>query len=133
MTRRQAEAVIAGIAAIGLLGTAPLHSAGYSSVVRASAQAPEMVRGLLPMPWLQIGFDFAVLGILVGVVAFRPGGPARIILVVAAICPLATAGPQIRFIGFIPPTAILIGVGIVTLIGAMIAPSTGVTPVNLAE
>jgi hypothetical protein len=41
-----------------------------------------------------------------------------LILVIAAICPLAAAGLQIRFLGFIGPTAILLGVGILTLVAA---------------
>ena len=132
MTRRQVGSVITAVAAIGFWGAAALHSMGYSSVVRASAQAPEMLRGLLPLLWLPVAFDLVVLGPIVAVVALRPGGPARIILAVAVICPLAAAGLQIRFLGFIPPTAILIGVGVVTLIGAMVLPSTRVTPVGVA-
>ncbi len=133
MTRRQTGSVITGVAAMGFWAAAALHSALYSSVVRASAQAPDKVRALLPMLWLGIASDFIVLGLIVAVVALRPGGPARIILTVAAICPLAAAGLQIRFVGFIPPTAILIGVCVVTLIGAMLLPSTRVTPVGAAD
>ncbi len=132
MTRRQAGSRITGVAALGFLGSAALHTAGYSSIVRASAQAPEPARHLLPMLWLGIAFDFAVLGVIVAVVALRPSGPTRIILAIAAICPLVAAGLQIRFVGFIPPTAILLGVGVVTLIGAMFLPSTRVTPAGVA-
>ena len=132
MTRQQIGSVITAVAATGFLGTAALHTAGYSSVVRSSAQAPEMLRGLLPLLWLAVAFDLVVLGLIVAVVALRPGGPARIILAVAAICPLAAAGLQIRFIGFIPPTAILIGVAVVTLIGAIALPPARVTPAGAA-
>jgi len=92
-----------------------------------AAQAPERVRSLLPILWLALSFDFTVVGLIVAVLALRPGGPARIILAVAAICPFAAAGLQIRFIGFVPPTAILLGVGVVTLVAAIILPSTPVT------
>lgn len=128
MTRQRAGSAITGVAAIGFWGAAALHSSGYSSVVRASAQAPEMVRALLPLLWLAIAFDLAVLGLIVAVVALRPAGPARIILAAASICPFADAGLQVRFLGFIPPTSILIGVGVVTLIGAMVLPPARVTP-----
>jgi hypothetical protein len=127
MTRRQVGSVITAVAAIGFLATAAYHSSGYSSIVRAAAEAPERVRSLLPMLWLGISFDFTVVGLILAVVAFCPGGPARIILALAAICPFAAAGLQIHFIGFIPPTAILLGVGVVTLVGAIILPSTRVT------
>lgn len=129
MMRRQVGSAITAIAAFGFWATAVYHGTGYSSVVRASTQAPEMLRAVLPILWLSFAFDLVVLGLIVAVLAFRPSGPARIILVVVAIYPLAAAGLQIRFIGFILPTALLIGVGIVTLIGAMVLPPTrGDTP-----
>lgn len=109
MTRPKVGSIIAGLAAIGFLGTAALHSSGYTSVVNAAGQAPEAVRPLIPMLWLALSFDFIVLGLVVGVVAARPTGPARLILGIAAVAPIAAAVLQIRFIGFIPPTAILIG------------------------
>ena len=132
MTRQRAGSAITAVAAIGFFVTAALHTAGYSSVVRSAAQASEKLRALLPLLWLGIAFDFVVLGLIVGVVALRPIGPARIILAVAAICPFAAAGLQIRFLGFIPPTPILIGVGVVTLLGAMVLPPTRVTPGGVA-
>jgi hypothetical protein len=133
MIRRQVGSVITAVAAIGFLATAAYHSSGYSSVVRMAAEAPERVRSLLPMLWLGISFDFTIVGLIVAVVALRPRGPARIILAVAAICPFAAAGLQLRFIGFIPPTAILIGVGVMTLVAAIILPSTRVTQAGVAR
>jgi hypothetical protein len=130
MARQRLGSGITAVAAIGFWVTAALHTAGYSSVIRSAGQAPETVRRLLPLLWLALSSDLVVVGLIVALVAFRPGGPARIILTVAAICPLAAAGLQIRFIGFIPPTAILIGVGIVTLIGASVLPPTRLTSVG---
>jgi len=132
MTRGRVGSVITGVAALGFWGAAALHSAAYSSVVRASAAAPELLRRLLPLLWLQISFDFTVLGLIVAFVALRPVGPARIILAVAALCPLGAAGLQIRFTGFIYPTAVLIGVGVATWIAAMVLPSTRVTPARVS-
>ena len=128
MTRQRLGGVLTGIAAAGFLATAAFHTTGYSSVVNAAALAPGRVRALLPMLWLVISFDFAVLGMIVAVVAFRPEGPARSILSVAALSPFAAAGLQIRFFGFILPTAILIVVGVLTLICAIVLPSTRVKP-----
>jgi hypothetical protein len=128
MTRRQAASVITIVASIGFLGTAAFHSSGYASIVRLAAQAPERVRALLPMLWLGIAFDFSVLGLIVGVMGLRQVGPVRVVLALAAICPFAAAGLQICFIGFILPTAILIAVGVVTLIGAAVCPSPRARP-----
>ncbi len=126
MTRQRLGAALTGVAAVGFFATAAFHTTGYSSVVNAAALAPERVRVLLPMLWLAITFDFAVMGLIVAVVAFRPEGPARSILPVVAICPFAAAGLQIRFVGFILPTAILSGVGALTLVCAIVLPSARV-------
>ncbi len=128
MTRQRLGGVLTGIAAGGFLATAAFHTTGFSSVVNAAALAPERVRALLPMLWLAIAFDFVVLGLIVAVVAFRPEGPARCILALATISPFAAAGLQIRFVGFILPTAILVGVGVLTLICAIVLPSIRVKP-----
>ena len=123
MTRRRAGTIISGLAAIGFLGTAALHSTGYASVLKAAGQVPEAVRPLIPMLWLAFAFDLVILGLVVGVVAARPVGPARLILGIAAVAPLAAAALQVRFVGFIPPTAILIALAVTTLVGAAVLPS----------
>jgi hypothetical protein len=72
----------------------------------------------MPALWLIFSVDLAVLGMIVGVLAFRKNDLARPILLIAAACPLAAAGLQIRFIGFIPPTALLIGLGALAVVAA---------------
>jgi hypothetical protein len=69
--------------------------------------------------------DLLILGLIVAVVASRPTAPGRMILVIAALSPLAAAGLQLRFIGFVPPTAILLGLGALTLAaGAVLQPQS---------
>jgi hypothetical protein len=41
-----------------------------------------------------------------------------VVLAVAALTPLGAAGLQMRFLGFIPPTALLIALGSITLTAA---------------
>ena len=72
------------------------------------------------MLWLAFSFDLAVLGLIIGVLVARPRDVARPILVIAALCPFSAAGLQLSFIGFVPPTAILIVLGVVTWAGAVV-------------
>lgn len=93
-----------GVAALGFLGTAALHSTGYDSIVRLAKDVPGMLGQVMPALWLAFSFDLTVLGLILGVLTLRPADVARPILVIAALCPLAVAGLQMKFIGFIPPT-----------------------------
>jgi hypothetical protein len=123
VTRARVARASAGLAALGFLGTAALHATGYGSIVRAASGVPGMVGRLMPALWLVVSVDLTVLGAIVGVLALRPLGPARPILAIVAVCPLAAAALQLRFIGFIPPTALLIGLGGLALATAAIWPA----------
>jgi len=118
MTRSRVARLLAGLACFGFLGTAALHSTGYGSVSRLAADVPGVMGQVMPALWLVFSVDLTVLGLIVGVLTVRQSDVARPILVIAAACPLAAAGLQIRFIGFIPPTALLIGLGALALVGA---------------
>jgi hypothetical protein len=115
MTRRKIGSILAGVACLGFLATAWLHSTGYSSVTELAADVPSRLGAVMPALWLMFSFDLVILGLIVGVVAYRPSATARAILWIAALAPLAAAGLQLRFLGFIPPTAILITLGALTL------------------
>ena len=120
MKRGRAGRVVAGVAALGFLATAALHSTGYPSITRLATGVPGMLGAAMPALWLAFSIDLIVVGVVVALVAIRPGPSARLILGVAAVCPLGAAGLQIRFIGFVPPTAILLAVGFVTLTAAVL-------------
>lgn len=122
MTRKQVARLLAAVACLGFLGTAGLHSTGYDSAVRLAEQVPGVIGEVIPMIWLAFSIDLAVIGLIVGILVVRPRDVARPILVVSSICPFAAAGLQLASIGFVPPTAILIGLGIVTLAGAVVWP-----------
>ena len=124
MTRQTSGSIIAGIAAVGFLATAGLHATGYKMISSLAKQAPEALQAFAPALWLAISLDLVILGLIVGVVAFRPNGVGRVILIIAAMCPIGVAGLQLIFLGFIPPTALLLGIGALTLTAAAVLPRT---------
>lgn len=120
MTRTRLGSILAGIAAAGFLGTAWLHSTGYDSVTELAAAGPDDLQALMPALWLVFSLDLAILGLIVAIVAWRPTGSVRLILLVAALGPIGAAALQLRFLGFVPPTAILLALGALTLAAAAV-------------
>lgn len=118
MTRSRIGSVVAGIAAIGYLGTALLHSTGYRSVAELAAEVPSDLGPLMPALWLAFSLDLAVVGVIVGVVAWSRPRVGSLILVISSFQPVGAASLQLRYIGFVPPTAILLAVAAVTLAAA---------------
>lgn len=118
MTRSRIAGIVAGISAIGYLGTALLHSTGYSSVAGLAAEVPSDLGALMPALWLVFSLDLAVLGLIVAIVAWRRPQAGSLILVIASLQPLGAASLQLRYIGFVPPTAILLALAAVTLAAA---------------
>lgn len=127
MTRHRAATILTGVAAAGFLGTAALHGTGYDSVSALAAEVPSELGPVMPALWLIFSFDLVILGLIVGLVAYRPAPIGRLILVIAALSPLGAAGLQLRFIGFVPPTAILLGLSAVTLAAAAVLPPKAVS------
>lgn len=132
MTRIRRARALALLTSLGYLGTAALHGTGYGSIVRLSADGPDLVGRLMPALWLAFSSDLVVLGVIIGVVALQPTSVARIVLPIAAVCPLVVAGLQVHFIGFVPPTAILIGIGVLALAAAAAWPPARRTDTGLA-
>ena len=128
MARERLGRVLAGLAALGYVGTAALHSTGYSSVATLALDVPSDLGPLMPALWLVFSLDLTVLGLMVAVIAWRPGVMGRILLPLAALSPLGVAGLQLRFIGFVPPTAILLGVAGLTFTAAAVLPGPGIAP-----
>ncbi len=87
---------MAGLAALGFLGTAALHSTGYDSIVHAAKNVPGFLGQVMPALWLAFSLDLTVLGLIVGILAHRPADVGRPIPVIAALCPLAAAGLQLE-------------------------------------
>lgn len=134
MMRERVARFLAGVAFLGFLGTAALHSTAYDSVVRLAEDVPGFMGRVMPALWLAFSLGLTVLGLIVGILAWRPRDVARPILAITALFPLSAAGLQLRFIGFVPPTGILIALGALTWASAAVWPghfrpaNTGPTP-----
>lgn len=118
MTRRRPGRLLAGLSAAGLLATAGLHATGLGGVAELARAGPSDLAPLVPALWLSFSFDLVVVGAIVAAVAWRPTRVGPVVLAIAAVAPLAAAGLQLRFIGFVPPTAILLALGALTLAAA---------------
>jgi hypothetical protein len=122
MKRRRVASVVTVLAGVGYIATAALHATGYDSVTGLAEQGPDELRALMPALWLIFSVDLVVLGLIILVIAWRPLGAGKIILAIAALYPLAAAALQVHFLGFIPPTAILLGVAGLALAAAVTTP-----------
>lgn len=66
MTRDRGARLLAGVAALGFLGTAVLHSTGYQSIVHVAKDVPGTLGQIMPSLWLVFSIDLTVLGVVVG-------------------------------------------------------------------
>lgn len=131
MTRDRVGVIMASIVAVGFVATAALHSSGFGAVVSASEPAPADVRSVVAPLWLAFGFHYAAFGFVLGALIPLGGRALRRALVLAVIPPVVDAGLQIRYFGFIPPTAVLLFLAAVSVIAAGVLPSrpaAGVSP-----
>lgn len=114
--------LVTGLAALGYFATAWIHSTGFDSITALAAEGPEEMAGLAPALWLAFSLDLIVLGLVIVGAALRRDGPVRPVIAVAALCPFGAAALQLRYIGFIPPTGILLTIGTLALLGALLTP-----------
>lgn len=118
VTRENLGRIFAWAAAAGFVGTAVLHGTGYRAVATLAAGSPGGLDALVPAMWLAFSLDLAVVGLIIAVVAWKRSRDGGLILALGSLCPFGAAVLQIVFLGFIPPTAILLVVGGVTLAAA---------------
>ena len=76
---------------------------------------------LLPMLWVAFGVTLAVAALIVGLVAWRLARGDQWILAATALLPLSAAALQVTYIGYIPPTALLLLDGLLVLVSAELA------------
>ena len=118
MTRRRLAEVSAYVGAALVLGTAVWHQTGYTSVTTLAAEASPPLGPLMTALWVYFALALVLSAALV-LVSARVGTPNRaVVLTIAALNPLAGAALQLVFLGFIPPTALLLGDGLVILLAA---------------
>ncbi len=124
MHRPRLAFVLTAIASAGCFVIAGLHAMGFDTVLRLAREGPPDLPPLVSLLWIQVSADFLVTGVVVAIVAFRPGATARTILIAASLIPLATAGLQLRFLGFLPSTAMVLALGLLMLGAAAAQPAT---------
>jgi hypothetical protein len=105
MTKERVATVTAAIGAGLLFATAGFHLSAYSSVV---AQTPTDVRALMSALWVAGGASLIISALLA--VAATPLFIVRrrALLAIAALTPISIAAVQIGYLGFLPPTALLL-------------------------
>ena len=103
---------------IGLLLTAGLHGSGYPQIVALAGASGADVKVLMPALWLAFSLHYLVFGILVLFAAGSRNPLSARLLAVAALGPLVDALLQVIYLGFIPPTAVLLIVGALGLAAA---------------
>lgn len=118
MTQESVGGILAWAAAAGFLGTAVLHSTGYSSVTDLAEESPGGLDVLVPALWLAFSLDLIVVGLIIAIVAWKRPQGGGLILAVGSMCPFGAAVLQVIFLGFVPPTGILLVVGGVAVVAA---------------
>jgi hypothetical protein len=113
MTKSRAATVTAAVGAGLLFLTAGLHHSAYSSVV---GQAPADLQPLVAALWVAVGISLVIAALLA--VAATPLFIVRrrALLGIAALVPLSIAGLQLAYLGFLPPTGLLLFDAVVLLV-----------------
>jgi len=126
VSRKKVASILTGVTALGYLATAALHSTGHEFIAAQAEQAPPDLRALAPALWLMFSLDLTVLGLILGVIAFNSAtGGARYVVVIAGLCPLGAAVLQLIYLGFIPPTALLLAIAALSFVSAALMPGRG--------
>lgn len=105
MTKERVATLTASVGAALLFGTAGFHLSAYGSVV---AQAPADLRALVSALWVAGGVSLLVSALLTVAVTPLFIVRRRALLGIAALTPLSIALLQIVYLGFLPPTALLL-------------------------
>jgi hypothetical protein len=105
-------------AGIGLLLTAGLHGSGYPEIAKLGDASGGDVKLLLPALWLAFSLHYLLFGTLVLFAAGPRNQLTARLLAVAALVPLGDALLQVVYLGFIPPTALLLVIAALSLVAA---------------
>ncbi len=108
MTSPKTASLLAWIAAILYIITAVWHQSGLSSITALAATGPAGLQPLVPALWVAFGVSLVLLALIIMACARSTSPDRRAILALAALGPLSGAVLQIVYLGFIPPTALLL-------------------------
>lgn len=111
--------LLARLAALLYFSTAALHLMGFAPVTALAEQGPAELRPLVPLLWLSISLSLAVLGGILLLTAGLSGPQRRWILVLVSLDPLGAAALQLFYLGFLPPTAMLLADSAVAIWAAL--------------
>ena len=105
MTKEKMATMGASLGAGLLFATAAFHFSAYGTV---TASASEELRPVVAACWVAVGIALMIAALLA--VAATPGFVVRrrSLLMIAALTPLSIAILQIVYLGFIPPTFLLL-------------------------
>ncbi len=120
MTRQRVGSTLCLLTAVLLLATAAFHHTGFRYVSRLAGDAAPELRPLVPPLWLAFSASLVVLALIAAIAARRPAPGGRAILLIIALFPAAAAALQVRYLGFIPPTAILLVDAAVAIAAALL-------------
>jgi hypothetical protein len=133
MQRDKTGRLMAGVGAVGFFGAAVWHTVGYPFVAGSASQVRGFVGAAIPALWLTVSIDLLALGMIIAAAALQPGPGGRVIVGLAGLSPLGLAALQVRFVGFIPPTALLLAIGLLALTAAVIGLGGPVRPTAWAS
>lgn len=125
MDQRQAASVTATVAAALLVATAAWHLSGTEAV---ASSTPAELQPLMKALWLAAGTSLLLTALLVVAVTPVFIVRRRALLWIAALTPLSIAVLQLIYLGFIPPTAMLLLDALVVAAAGQLAPKRTPTP-----
>lgn len=108
MASPRTASILAWAAAALYVGTAAWHQTGLSFVQRLTADGPEGLQPLISALWILFGVSLVILALIIAACASTTHPARRLILGLAALGPVSGAILQIAYLGFIPPTALLL-------------------------
>lgn len=117
---RKFGSILTGLAGIAFLGTAVLHASGYAWIVEQSSLMTAEAELVVPPLWLMFSANMVILGLILLAVAVRPGRAGPLVVLLAALGPLAAAGLLARGIRLGGPVPVLVSVAGLALVAAAV-------------
>ena len=123
MTRPRLATIVSRASALGFFLVAALHGSAYGRIMVMAAPAPETLRRVVSVLWLSGSADLVAFGLVVAAMVRGPEAVGALVIALCALCPLAVAGLQVVFLGFVPPTAMLLALAALTFWAATLKKS----------
>ena len=129
MTKDRAATLSASLGVALLCGTAVVHLMAYASVV---SRAPADLQPIFGAAWVAVGVSLILAALLAIAATPRFVVRRRALLAIAALTPLSIAVLQIMYLGFIPPTALLLVDAALLLAAGMLGRASQPRPTRAA-